>query len=137
MIVFTRQREIWCVESNLGTIRAQLCSDVLTLQSTTIMTADYSPVSGVTVEWAPSDGYFPIVLVGVTGGPCAPPVYFYAADGGDLTVLQIELLVQQLGQLPGTKNRVQPQQLDPSVLCGQADPVGIVSTPYRFPNIQG
>ena len=136
MVVFTRQRKIYTVDDNLDTVRAQLYSMVLTAQNTRIVTADYGLLSGVTVEWAPADGYFPISPEGVAGGPCVPPVYFYATDGSDLTTAQVDFIVQQLAKLPATKNMVQPQQFDPSVLSGQADPVGIVSTPYRFPNIQ-
>jgi hypothetical protein len=137
MIMFARERYIYLINDTLPSVGVELTRAPRERPGAQIQASLYPLVPGVSVAWSSSDGRFSIGLAGVTGGPCTLPLYFYATNGvSDLTLAQVQALVQQLSALPGSRVMLQPQQLDPSLWCGQADPVGIVNTPNRFPNIQ-
>ena len=128
VIQLTRERGIYLSDTSAGTAIAELQAAAMLAATAQVMSDTYASMPGITVLWAPQDSLHPIALEGLSLGPCAPPVYFMATDfKSDLTLPQIQQLVQDLVKLPGAVNRVEPQQFDPSVATGQADPVGIIS----------
>jgi hypothetical protein len=78
VIVFTRERQIYEADEDLGTINAELQAAAILAATVTVMQNTYDPV------------------------------------------------VMRLAQLPGVVNCLQPQQLDPTVTTGEADPIGII-----------